>query len=130
VAGVIVVFSVTLLDALKIDDPVGAVSVHLVCGIWGTIALGLFSVTPGVYSWYAEGEGPLAGLLMGGGIQQLLVQLLGIVAVGAFTVSFSLVCWLVLRATIGIRVSEAEEIQGLDLGEHAMEAYPEFQVGP
>ncbi|MGB6015545.1 MAG: ammonium transporter, partial [Nodosilinea sp.] len=130
VAGIIVVFSVTLLDGLKIDDPVGAVSVHLVCGVWGTLALGLFSVTPGVYPWYDQGSGPLAGLFMGGGIQQLLVQLLGIAVVGMFTVTFSLVCWLVLRATVGIRVSEAEEIQGLDLGEHAMEAYPEFQVGP
>ncbi|MBE9159758.1 ammonium transporter [Nodosilinea sp. LEGE 06152] len=130
VGGVIVVFSVTLLDGLKIDDPVGAVSVHLVCGLWGTLALGLFSVTPGVFPWYDQESGPLAGLLMGGGIQQVLVQLLGIVVVGAFTVTFSLVCWLALRATVGIRVSEAEEIQGLDLGEHAMEAYPEFQVGP
>ncbi|PSN15351.1 ammonium transporter [filamentous cyanobacterium CCT1] len=129
VAGVIVVFSVTLLDGLKIDDPVGAVSVHLVCGVWGTLALGLFSVTPGGFPWYDQESGPLAGLLMGGGIQQVLVQLLGIAVVGAFTVAFSLVCWLALRATIGIRVSEAEEIQGLDLGEHAMEAYPEFQVG-
>ncbi|TVQ05478.1 MAG: ammonium transporter [Leptolyngbya sp. DLM2.Bin27] len=130
VAGVIVVFSVTLLDGLKIDDPVGAVSVHLVCGVWGTIALGLFSATPGVYPWYGPGDGPLAGLFMGGGIQQLLIQLLGILAVGTFTVIFSLACWLLLRATIGIRVAEAEEVQGLDLGEHAMEAYPEFQVGP
>ncbi len=130
VAGMIVVFSVTLLDALKIDDPVGAVSVHLVCGIWGTIALGLFSATPGSFSWYGEGGGPVTGLLMGGGIHQLVLQLLGIAAVGAFTVTFSLIGWLVLRVTIGIRVSEAEEIQGLDLGEHAMEAYPEFQVGP
>ncbi len=130
VAGVIVVFSVTVLDSLKIDDPVGAVSVHLVCGIWGTLALGLFSASPGAYRWYDETDGPLAGLLMGGGVQQLLMQLLGIAAVGAFTVVFSLACWLLLRATVGIRVSEAEEIQGLDLGEHAMEAYPEFQVGP
>ncbi|WP_035990874.1 ammonium transporter [Leptolyngbya sp. KIOST-1] len=130
VAGVVVVFSVTLLDGFKVDDPVGAVSVHLVCGVWGTLALGLFSVSPGLYPWYDSASGPLAGLLMGGGIQQLLVQLVGIVAVGAFTVTFSLVCWLVLRATVGIRVSEAEEVQGLDLGEHAMEAYPEFQVGP
>ncbi|MFQ4134836.1 ammonium transporter [Nodosilinea sp. PGN35] len=130
VAGIIVVFSVTLLDGLKIDDPVGAVSVHLVCGVWGTLALGLFSVNPGIYPWYDQESGPLAGLLMGGGIQQVLVQLLGIAVVGAFTVAFSLLCWLALRATVGIRVSEAEEIQGLDLGEHAMEAYPEFQVGP
>ncbi|MEO1068214.1 MAG: ammonium transporter, partial [Cyanobacteria bacterium J06638_6] len=89
----------------------------------------LFSVVPGTYPWYGEGSGPLAGLLMGGGIQQLLIQLLGIAAVGAFTVIFSLVCWSLLQVTVGIRVSEAEETRGLDLGEHAMEAYPEFQVG-
>lgn len=130
VAGVIVVFSVTLLDAIKIDDPVGAVSVHLVCGTWGTLALGLFSAAPDTYPWYDQTSGPLAGLLMGGGIQQLLVQLLGIAVVGAFTVIFSLAGWLMLRLTVGIRVAEAEEIRGLDLGEHAMEAYPEFQVGP
>jgi len=125
-AGVIVVFSVTLLDRLKIDDPVGAVSVHLVCGIWGTLALGLFSVAPGTFPWYGPGEGPLAGAFMGGGVQQGLIQLLGIVAVGVFTSLFSLVSWLLIRAIVGIRVSQAEEMQGLDLGEHAMEAYPEF----
>jgi ammonium transporter, Amt family len=129
-AGVIVVFSVTFLDRLKIDDPVGAISVHLVCGVWGTLAVGLLSVGPGIYPWYSLESGPLAGVFMGGGLPQLLIQLLGIVAVGAFTIAFSLVSWLAIRATIGIRVSAEEERTGLDLGEHAMEAYPEFEITP
>jgi Amt family ammonium transporter len=128
-AGVLVVFSVTLFDRLKIDDPVGAISVHLICGVWGTLALGLFSVGPGVYPWHNQGEGPVAGLLMGGGLQQVAIQLVGVIAVGIFTCLFSLVSWSLIRGTIGIRVSQDEEMQGLDLGEHAMEAYPEFNGG-
>lgn len=127
-AGVLVVFSVTFVDRLKIDDPVGAISVHLVCGVWGTLAVGLFSVGPDVFSWYNSENGPSAGLLMGGGLNQILIQLLGIVAVAAFTVLFSLVSWLIIKASIGIRVSATEEQTGLDLGEHAMEAYPEFEI--
>ena len=126
--GVLVVFSVTFIDRLKIDDPVGAISVHLVCGVWGTLAVGLFSVGPGIYPWYGTDNGPLAGLFLGGGLAQILIQLLGIVAVAAFTVLFSLVSWLIIKATIGIRVSATEEHNGLDLGEHAMEAYPEFEI--
>jgi Amt family ammonium transporter len=128
VAGTIVVFSVTLLDQLRVDDPVGAISVHLVCGVWGTLAVGLFSVGPGLFSWYGEGAGPQAGLLMGGSIQPLLIQLLGILAVGAFTVGFSLITWSLLKVIVGIRVSQTEETKGLDLCEHAMEAYPEFNL--
>ncbi|NJL44641.1 MAG: ammonium transporter [Leptolyngbyaceae cyanobacterium SM2_3_12] len=127
VAGVMVVFSVTLLDRLRIDDPVGAISVHLICGIWGTLAVGLFSVGPGLYPWYGEGAGPLTGIFMGGQGQQLLVQGLGVLAVGAFTAAFSLLSWLAIQALFGIRVSAAEEMKGLDLAEHAMEAYPEFE---
>jgi Amt family ammonium transporter len=126
--GVLVVFSVTFIDRLKIDDPVGAISVHLVCGVWGTLTVGLFSVGPGIYPWYGTDNGPLAGLFLGGGLAQILIQLLGIVAVAAFTVLFSLVSWLIIKATIGIRVSATEEHNGLDLGEHAMEAYPEFEI--
>lgn len=129
-AGVLVVFAVTFIDRRKIDDPVGAISVHLICGVWGTLAVGLFSVGPGVFPWYGLDDGPLAGLFLGGGLGQLLIQLLGVVAVAAFTVLFSLVSWLSLKATIGIRVSATEEENGLDLGEHAMEAYPEFEVTP
>lgn len=126
IAGIIVVFSVVTLERFKLDDPVGAISVHLVCGIWGTLAVGLFSVGGGQYSWYGIQAGPLAGLLAGGGFDQLLNQLLGILAVGGFTVSFSMVVWVVLRLTVGIRVLPTEEIEGLDLSEHSMEAYSGF----
>ena len=103
VAGIIVVFSVGMFDTvLKIDDPVGAISVHLVCGIWGTLAVGIF----------------------GGG--NLMNQIIGILAIGGFTVVFSTVVWLALKATLGIRVSPEEEINGLDIGEHGMEAYSGF----
>ena len=128
IAGTVVVFSVTLLDRLRIDDPVGAISVHLVCGVWGTLAVGLFSTGAGIFPWYGAGAGPQAGLFMGGSIQPLVIQLLGILAVGAFTVVFSLLVWSLLRASVGIRVSEVEESKGLDLCEHAMEAYPEFNL--
>ncbi|MEM8829528.1 MAG: ammonium transporter [Cyanobacteria bacterium P01_G01_bin.19] len=112
IAGVIVVFSVAFFDSIKIDDPVGATSVHLVCGIWGTLAVGLFALD--------------GGLFFGGGITQLIAQIIGILAVGAFTVIFSAIVWTILKATIGIRVSEEEERIGLDIGEHGMEAYSGF----
>jgi ammonium transporter, Amt family len=124
IAGVLVVFSVTFFDKLGIDDPVGATSVHLVCGIWGTLAVGLWSVGPGVYSWYALG--PERGLFAGGGLGQFGVQLLGVVSVGGFTVLVSSIFWLILKATLGIRVSKEEELEGLDIGEHGMEAYSGF----
>jgi ammonium transporter, Amt family len=127
VAGIVVVFAVTFLDDWEVDDPVGAISVHLVCGIWGTFAVGLFSVGPNVYSWYKEGTGPAAGLLAGGGLQQLFAQLVGIVAVAGFTVIFTLGVWLAIKSTLGIRVSPSEEVRGLDISEHGMEAYPGFQ---
>ncbi|BAZ40096.1 ammonium transporter [Calothrix sp. NIES-4101] len=126
IAGVIVVFSVTFFDRIGIDDPVGATSVHLVCGVFGTLAVGLWSVGPGVYSWYGENLGPAKGLLAGGGINQLVTQVIGIVAVGVITVVFSSIFWLALKATLGIRVTAAEEIEGLDIGEHGMEAYSGF----
>lgn len=126
IAGVIVVFSVTVLDRLRIDDPVGAISVHLVCGIWGTLAVGLFSVGPNIYSWYGEGVGPGIGLLLSGDLQQLFAQLVGVLAIGGFTALFALVAWVGLKYTIGIRVSPNQEFQGLDLSEHGMEAYSGF----
>ncbi|MEO0407690.1 MAG: ammonium transporter [Cyanobacteria bacterium P01_A01_bin.135] len=112
VAGVLVVFSVLFFDSIKIDDPVGAVSVHLVCGMWGTLAVGLFDLE--------------SGLFYGGGIGQLLVQLLGIVAIGLFTVVASAIFWAILKATVGIRVTEEDELIGLDISEHGMEAYSGF----
>ena len=126
VAGAIVVFSVTLLDRFQVDDPVGAVSVHLVCGVWGTLAVGMFSVGPNIYSWYGDGAGPALGLFLGGGFQQVFAQLIGAIAVGGFTVIFSFVAWVALKYTIGIRVTATEEIRGLDISEHAMEAYAGF----
>ncbi len=112
IAGVIVVFSVAFFDSIKIDDPVGAISVHLVNGIWGTFAVGLFALD--------------GGLFYGGGIGQLIAQIVGILAIGAFTVVFSAVVWAALQATVGIRVKPEEEIEGLDIGEHGMEAYSGF----
>lgn len=123
IAGTIVVFSVELFDRWKIDDPVGAISVHLVCGIWGTLAVGLFS--EGIGNLYSEG--PQKGLLFGGGFNQMIAQLFGIAAVGAFTVVFSLVVWLTIKVLLrSIRVEPDEEIKGLDLSEHALRAYSDF----
>lgn len=125
-SGIIVVFSVVYLEQWRIDDPVGAISVHLVCGIWGTLALGLFSVGPNIYPWYSDMNGPLAGLFFGGGYSQFLNQLLGVLAVGFAMIAFSLLLWLTLSFTVGIRVTPMEEQEGLDLSEHSMEAYSGF----
>lgn len=106
IAGVIVVFSILVFDKIKIDDPVGAISVHGVCGIWGTLAVGIF----------------------GGG--SLLWQFIGTLSVSAFAFAFTfLLCLLVKLSPLGLRVSEEEEMMGLDLGEHGAEAYPDFQSG-
>jgi ammonium transporter, Amt family len=123
IAGILVVFAVTFFDNLKIDDPVGATSVHLVCGVWGTLAVGLFADGPttGIYT-----AGPAAGLLVGGGFGQLWAQLVGIVSVGGMTVLLSTIFWVALKAMLGIRVTPAEEAEGLDIGEHGMEAYTGF----
>jgi Amt family ammonium transporter len=112
IAGVIVVYSVLFFDRVKLDDPVGALSVHLVNGIWGTAAVGLFATD--------------GGLFLGGGAAKLMTQLTGIAAVGALVFPLSLVGWALLKATLGIRVSANEESEGLDSGEHGMEAYPGF----
>jgi len=131
IGGTIVVFAVGFFDKLKIDDPVGATSVHLVCGIWGTISVGLFAVGQktdigGGYILQA-GAGPKAGLFFGGGFDQLLYQLLGVVSVGGFTVAFSFIGWYVISLiTGGIRVETEEEFKGLDISEHGMEAYSGF----
>ncbi len=108
IAGVLVYFAVIAFDrVLKIDDPVGATSVHLVCGIWGTLAVGIF--------------GNMAG------IEQFGYQLAGVAAMGGFTVVFTLVVGFAIKVTMGLRVSDEEQIEGLDLGEHDMAAYPDFQ---
>ena len=112
ISGVIVVFSVGFFDSIKIDDPVGAISVHLVCGMWGTLAVGLFDTS--------------AGLFYRGGPGQLISQIIGIIAIGAFTAIFSAVVWTILKSAFGMRVSPEEELKGLDIGEHGMEAYSGF----
>ncbi|TYQ31950.1 ammonium transporter [Pseudanabaena sp. UWO310] len=131
IGGVIVVFAVGFFDNLRIDDPVGATSVHLCCGIWGTLAVGLFAVGQktdigGGYILQA-GAGPKAGLFFGGGFEQLLYQTIGAISVGGFTVAFSFMAWYVISLiTSGIRVEGEEEFKGLDISEHGMEAYSGF----
>ena len=103
IAGAIIPLSVVFFDKRKIDDPVGATSVHLVCGIFGTLAVGLF------------------GAKAGG--DQLVTQLIGVAAIGVFSFIFAFVVFFILKATTGIRVDEEEEARGLDIGEHEMQAY-------
>ena len=103
IAGMIIPVSVVFFDKRKLDDPVGATSVHLVCGIWGTLAVGLF------------------GSMAGGA--QIVTQLIGIASIGIFTFIFAFAVFFVLKATVGIRVDEEEEARGLDIGEHEMQAY-------
>ncbi len=119
IAGVIVVFSVYTFDNLKIDDPVGALSVHLVNGVWGTLAVGLFATG-------LRDGGAKAGLFFGGGFGQLFNQIVGIIAYGVWTVVTCWIAWAIIKAVLGMRVSEEEELKGLDIGEHGMEAYPGF----
>ena len=103
--GIIVVLAVIQFDKLKIDDPVGAISVHLVCGIWGTLAVGIFSKE---FSFMS--------------------QLIGVGAYGIFCLFFAFLIFYAIKVIIGIRVSEQEEILGLDIGEHEMESYSGFQI--
>lgn len=115
VAGLLVVFGVWLLDyKLHIDDPVGAVAVHCLNGIWGTIAVGLFATTS------APGNDSITGLFYGGGFKQLGLQLLGFVSVAAWTAVTITISFLIIKALIGLRVSEEEEIVGLDASEHGL----------
>jgi ammonium transporter, Amt family len=125
IAGTLVVFSVLFWDKIKVDDPVGALSVHLVCGVFGTIAVGLFA-NPEVIKTYAMDAYCKAGLFYGGGASQVITQLIGIGAVGVTVFAITIVVWAILKFTVGIRVSAEEEIEGLDIGEHGMEAYPGF----
>jgi ammonium transporter, Amt family len=110
IAGVVVVGSVMFFDRIRIDDPVGAVSVHGMCVLWGTLAIGLFHTE--------------SGLLLGGGSTLFLTQLVGISAAFLWAFPASLLIFGVIKATLGLRVSEKEEIEGLDVHEHGMHAYP------
>ncbi|HEX3019350.1 MAG TPA: ammonium transporter [Chitinispirillaceae bacterium] len=121
VAGVLVVFAVLFIDkVLKIDDPVGAISVHGICGAFGTLCAGLFAESS--YS------GGVNGLLFGGGFSQFGIQVTGVLTAFAWSFGLSMILFLLIKATIGIRVTAEEEIQGLDIGEHGMEAYHGFQI--
>ena len=108
IAGVIIVLAVALIDKVKLDDPVGAVAVHLFCGIWGTLAVGIF--------------GEMASL------NQFIIQLAGIGIVGLFSVVCSFILLIPIKATIGLRVDKEEELKGLDLAEHGMDAYADFRM--
>jgi len=110
IAGIIIVLGISLVDKLKLDDPVGAVAVHLICGIWGTLAVGVF--------------GAMAG------VDQFLIQLAGVGIVGAFCVicSFTLLYIVKLLCGGSIRVEKEEELKGLDLAEHGMDAYADFRL--
>ena len=119
IGGIIVNYSVALFDRLKIDDPVGAISVHGVCGAWGTLAVGFFA---------QESFGGVNGLFFGGGINLLFAQLLGVMTVFIWSFGLSMAMFLILKRTMGIRVTKEEEILGLDLVEHGAEAYPDFTV--
>ncbi|MCB4393800.1 ammonium transporter [Synechococcus sp. HB1133] len=122
VGGIIVVFSVAALDAAGIDDPVGAFSVHGVCGVWGTLVIGL-------WGYDIQGDGSPLGLLVGGGVEQLGIQALGTAAYAIWTVVTCYIAWQIIGALFGgIRVTEQEETEGLDIGEHGMEAYAGFST--
>ncbi len=108
IAGIIIVLAVAFIDKLRLDDPVGAVAVHLICGIWGTLAVGIF--------------GAMAS------IEQFLTQLTGVAIVGAFCAISSFIILFTLKKTVGIRVTEKEEIEGLDQSEHGMSAYADFRI--
>lgn len=120
IAGALVVLAVIFFDRFRIDDPVGALSVHLVNGVFGTLAVGLFAQDK------ITGTATGNGLLFGGGTKLLTAQLTGVLAVAAFTFLSALLVWSVLKYTMGIRVSLQEEIEGLDIGEHGNSCYPEF----
>ena len=121
IAGVLVVFAVLMFDKLKLDDPVGALSVHLVNGVFGTLAVGLFAQDK------ITGTATGNGLFFGGGFKLLAAQAAGVVAVGVFTFIVAFAVWYVIKMVMGLRVSVEEEIAGLDLGEHGTKAYPDFQ---
>lgn len=108
IAGVLIVFAVAFIDRIKLDDPVGAIAVHLICGIWGTLAVGIF--------------GALAG------VDQFISQLVGILSYAAICVPSAFIIFFIMKKTVGIRVSEKEELEGLDAHEHGMDAYPDFRL--
>ena len=118
IGGVIVVYSVLFIERKGIDDPVGAVSVHGVCGAWGTLAIGLFARYDDAFLGRED-----AGLFYGGGFDQLLVQAIGVVVVAVWVLGTSAILFKVLKSTVGLRVSAEEELAGLDVAEHGSPGY-------
>lgn len=128
VAGVLVVLAVFFWDKLKVDDPVGALSVHLVNGVFGTLAVGLFADAKLSESIGTFLPGLTDGLFVGGGFRQLGIQALGALSVAGFVFGASFIVWLVIKLVMGLRVKREEELAGLDIGEHGVEAYSGFQI--
>ncbi len=125
-SGILVVFAVEFIDKkLRVDDPVGAVAVHGICGVWGTVAVGLFAQA--AYG-DASGAGAVNGLFFGGGATQLLTQLMGSATVIVWTFTVAFILFTIIKKTIGLRVSPEEELKGLDIEEHGMESYNGFQI--
>ncbi|NDH75698.1 MAG: ammonium transporter, partial [Actinobacteria bacterium] len=124
VGGVIVVYSVLAFDSIKIDDPVGAISVHGTCGIWGTLSIGLFAKYDDAFLGRED-----AGLIYGGGLDQLIMQLVMVLIVIAWVGITSFILFGALKATLGLRVSEEEEVMGLDVAEHGSAGYGLEAVG-
>ncbi|MEX2554236.1 MAG: ammonium transporter [Actinomycetota bacterium] len=126
IGGVLVYFAVKAFDKAGVDDPVGAVSVHAINGVWGTLAVGIFAAPRLV-----EGlTNVTPGLAYGHGLGQLGTQALGVVAVAGWTIVSAAIVFGLIKATVGLRVSREEEIEGLDIGEHGMWGYPEAFLGP
>jgi Amt family ammonium transporter len=130
IAGLVVVWATDVLEYLRIDDPIGAVPVHLACGIWGTLSLGLFAT--GQYGLPTptgvDATVSVKGLLYGGGTAQLMSQAIGSGAVVIATVVVAAALMYSVKATGTLRVSERGELEGLDLHEHGMVAYPEYVI--
>ena len=120
IAGILVIIAIEFIDKiLKIDDPVGAIAVHGVCGAWGTVAVGLFA---------QETYGGINGLLFGGGMSQLIVQIGGVAAVFVWTFGMSIILFKLIDISVGLRVSREDELRGLDISEHGAEAYADFPI--
>lgn len=127
IAGVLVFYSILFIDRkLKIDDPVGAISVHGICGAWGTIAVGLFGQRSIDVAYWSEETAIKDGLFFGGGFDQLGIQLIGVGVVFVFVFGIMLIIFSIIKAIVGLRVSDAEQLEGLDLGEHGNTAYSGF----
>ena len=128
IAAPVMLIGVEGLERLGIDDPVGAVSVHGFAGLWGVLSVGLFASQDGIAQAYVASDS--YGLLLGGGAEQLGIQALGGFAIMAWTMATAGVLFLAIKYTVGLRVSEEEELRGLDFFEHGIEAYPDFAPAP